>query len=135
MNGPRDRDQTLTCADCQGEFAFTADEQGFYRERGFRPPTRCAACRAQRRADRNADLIATHDAGSTLTVGTDHGSYGGLTIGRSAASSNRRFAGGGPRSLFAAVCAECGADTQVPFEPRGGRPVYCRACFNARRGR
>ncbi|MDQ3541349.1 MAG: hypothetical protein M3440_11720 [Chloroflexota bacterium] len=23
----------------------------------------------------------------------------------------------------------------VPFVPRGDRPVYCRECFNARKGR
>jgi CxxC-x17-CxxC domain-containing protein len=26
--------------------------------------------------------------------------------------------------MFPAVCAECGIDTQVPFEPREDRPVY-----------
>lgn len=39
---------------------------------------------------------------------------------------------GGPRELFPAVCAECGKDTEVPFEPRGDRPVYCRDCFSRR---
>jgi len=39
---------------------------------------------------------------------------------------------GGPRQLFPAVCAECGQDTEVPFEPRGDRPVYCRDCFSKR---
>ncbi len=29
------------------------------------------------------------------------------------------------REMFPAVCAECGKDTQVPFEPRGDKPVYC----------
>ncbi len=27
------------------------------------------------------------------------------------------------------VCANCGQATQVPFQPRGDRPVYCRECF------
>ncbi len=35
-----------------------------------------------------------------------------------------------PREMFSAVCAECGQETQVPFEPRQGRPVYCRDCYN-----
>jgi CxxC-x17-CxxC domain-containing protein len=39
---------------------------------------------------------------------------------------------GSPRQLFPAVCAECGQDTEVPFEPRGDRPVYCRDCFSKR---
>ena len=34
-----------------------------------------------------------------------------------------------PRQMFPAVCAECGKDTEVPFEPREGRPVYCRDCY------
>ena len=29
--------------------------------------------------------------------------------------------------------AECGKDTEVPFEPKTDRPVYCRDCFNAKR--
>ena len=33
------------------------------------------------------------------------------------------------RQLFPAVCAECGKDTEVPFEPREGRPVYCSDCY------
>ena len=34
------------------------------------------------------------------------------------------------RQMFPAVCAQCGKETEVPFEPREGRPVYCRECFN-----
>ena len=34
------------------------------------------------------------------------------------------------RQMFPAVCAECGKETQVPFEPREGRPVYCSDCYN-----
>ena len=33
------------------------------------------------------------------------------------------------RQLFPAVCAECGQATEVPFEPREGRPVYCSDCY------
>ena len=33
------------------------------------------------------------------------------------------------RQMFPAVCAECGKETEVPFEPREDRPVYCRDCF------
>ncbi len=33
------------------------------------------------------------------------------------------------RQMFPAVCAECGKDTEVPFEPREDRPVYCSDCF------
>ena len=41
-----------------------------------------------------------------------------------------RMGGARSRQMFAAVCAECGKDTEVPFEPREGRPVYCSECFN-----
>ena len=37
--------------------------------------------------------------------------------------------GGGSRQMFSAVCAECGKETEVPFEPRGDRPVYCNDCY------
>ena len=38
--------------------------------------------------------------------------------------------GSSPRQMFPAVCAECGKDTEVPFEPREGRPVYCSECYS-----
>jgi CxxC-x17-CxxC domain-containing protein len=40
---------------------------------------------------------------------------------------------GGPREMFDAVCADCGKQTQVPFRPTEGRPVYCRDCFAKRK--
>ena len=36
---------------------------------------------------------------------------------------------GARREMFPAKCAQCGKDTQVPFEPRNGRPVYCSNCY------
>ena len=36
---------------------------------------------------------------------------------------------GAPRQMFPATCAECGQSTEVPFQPRGDRPVYCSDCF------
>lgn len=40
---------------------------------------------------------------------------------------------GGRREMFPAVCADCGQPTQVPFQPKGDRPVYCSNCFSKRR--
>ncbi len=37
------------------------------------------------------------------------------------------------RQMHPAVCASCGKDCQVPFEPRNGRPVYCSDCFSSQR--
>ncbi len=41
---------------------------------------------------------------------------------------------GGPREMHDAVCSDCGAQTQVPFKPVEGRPVYCRDCYQKHRG-
>ena len=38
-----------------------------------------------------------------------------------------------PRQMYDVVCANCGKATQVPFQPRGDRPVLCRECFDAQR--
>ena len=49
-----------------------------------------------------------------------------------AARKAERYGDGGYRSqrrMFPAVCAQCGKDTEVPFEPREGRPVYCSECY------
>lgn len=37
---------------------------------------------------------------------------------------------GTPRQMFDAVCAECGNNCKVPFEPHDDRPVYCSDCFS-----
>ena len=36
---------------------------------------------------------------------------------------------GTPRQMFPATCAECGKSTEVPFQPRGDKPVYCSDCY------
>lgn len=33
------------------------------------------------------------------------------------------------RQMYPAVCARCGKETEVPFQPRDDRPVYCRDCY------
>ncbi|MBN1862645.1 MAG: zinc-ribbon domain containing protein [Dehalococcoidales bacterium] len=37
------------------------------------------------------------------------------------------------RQMFPVVCAECGKETEVPFEPVQGRPVYCSDCYQKMR--
>lgn len=32
------------------------------------------------------------------------------------------------------ICAECGAQTTVPFKPAQARPVLCRMCFQNAKG-
>ena len=43
------RDRVLKCADCGAEFVFTAGEQLFFADKGFRnEPKRCKACKVKR---------------------------------------------------------------------------------------
>ncbi|MBI4296517.1 MAG: zinc-ribbon domain containing protein [Chloroflexi bacterium] len=52
---------------------------------------------------------------------------------RQARKANRPDTGssyGARRQMFPATCAQCGKDTEVPFQPREGRPVYCSDCYS-----
>lgn len=43
-------DKHLKCVDCGADFVFTADEQKFHQEKGYRnEPKRCTNCRQNRR--------------------------------------------------------------------------------------
>src|SRR5687768_651809 len=42
--------------------------------------------------------------------------------------------GGRERSMVSVTCDSCGIATEVPFHPVSGKPVYCRDCYNQRRG-
>lgn len=33
------------------------------------------------------------------------------------------------KEMFQTTCSNCGKACEVPFQPRGDRPVYCRDCF------
>jgi CxxC-x17-CxxC domain-containing protein len=102
------QDETLNCTDCARTFQFTASEQEFYASKGFtNKPSRCADCRAARKA-----------AGGGRNSGGGGGSYGG----------------GRQREMFKATCSQCGGVAEVPFQPRGDKPVYCRDCFSTRPG-
>ncbi len=45
----------------------------------------------------------------------------------------RRNSGNAPRNtdrqMYDVICDGCGQPTQVPFQPRGDKPVYCRDCY------
>ena len=45
----------------------------------------------------------------------------------------RKSAGKGPREYFTTVCAECGKEARVPFQPTNDRPVLCSECFAAKK--
>jgi CxxC-x17-CxxC domain-containing protein len=36
---------------------------------------------------------------------------------------------------YSAVCSECGAECEVPFQPKADKPVYCRKCWSTHKPR
>ena len=95
------QDKSLTCSDCGKAFTFTAEDQEFFRTKGYtNEPKRCPDFRQTRKAERQ---------------GSSGGSYGA------------------PRQMFPATCAQCGKATEVPFQPRGDKPVYCSDCYRKTR--
>ena len=96
-------DRLLTCADCGGEFIFTAGEQLFFFDKQFKnDPKRCKPCKSKR-------------AGTDMKAGT----------GPAAAGLSR--------TETRTECSACGIETTVPFKPTQGRPVLCRQCFQSNR--
>jgi CxxC-x17-CxxC domain-containing protein len=114
-------DKTLTCRDCGSQFTFTVGEQEFYAQKGFdNEPTRCQNCRQSRKQSRSGGGYSSRD------------SYGG------GYSSRDSYGGGyssdrGQREMHTTTCSSCGRDAQVPFVPRGDKPVYCSDCFQSQR--
>jgi CxxC-x17-CxxC domain-containing protein len=97
-------DKVLNCRECGRDFVFTAGEQEFYASRGLmNQPGRCPECRANRRQ----------------RMGPGNG-----------VSAMEDRSGRPQREMHPAVCAECGAQTMVPFLPRNDKPVYCSTCFD-----
>ena len=33
------------------------------------------------------------------------------------------------RKMYPIKCSDCGTDSEVPFEPKPDRPVYCKECL------
>ena len=71
--------------------------------------------------------------GETKMSFNDRGnSFRGRDSNRGNRDNNRggyRGGNSGPRAMYPAVCSDCGVETQVPFKPTEGRPVYCRDCL------
>jgi CxxC-x17-CxxC domain-containing protein len=106
-------DKSLICRDCGGSFVFTGGEQEFYASKGLQnEPVRCPPCRSSRKSSRTLE-----EEQGYVRYGT-FASFGGRT----------------PRQMHPAACAECGIMTEVPFLPRGDRPVYCSTCYTKIRG-
>ena len=58
--------------------------------------------------------------------GSSGGRFGGR--GGDRGGFNRR-----PREMHKATCGDCGKECEVPFEPKGDKPVYCTECFQSHR--
>jgi CxxC-x17-CxxC domain-containing protein len=100
------------------DFVFTAGEQEFYAQKGFtNEPSRCPSCRQAHKAN----------GGGRSSYG-ERSSYGD----RDSYGSSRSYSSG-PREMHSAICASCGREAQVPFVPRGDKPVYCSDCFQSQR--
>lgn len=95
-------DREVACLDCGVAFVFSAEDQEFFAQKGYSEPKRCPSCRAARKAN------------SSRGGGRPQRSGGGY---------------GAPRQQYSVTCSACGCETTVPFEPKGGRPVYCSDCY------
>src|SRR5450759_469679 len=103
------QDKSLQCSDCGATFTFSSQDQEFFQSKGYtNEPKRCPTCRDARKAERG-----------TSTGGYSGNSYSG---GNSSGGNSSSYT---TRQMFPATCSDCGKATQVPFEPRNGKPVYC----------
>lgn len=120
-------DRVLHCRDCGQSFIFTAGEQEFHASKGFEnDPSRCVECRAARKASRGETGVGYGGAYSAGGYSSGGGYGGGYSSGGGYGRSDR--------TMYSAVCSECGQEARVPFQPRGDRPVYCSDCFSRQRG-
>ncbi len=53
---------------------------------------------------------------------------GSTNFSRSGSFDQGRF-NSSPRDMHKVICADCGKECEVPFEPKEGRPVYCKECY------
>jgi CxxC-x17-CxxC domain-containing protein len=55
---------------------------------------------------------------------------------RAARKASGGFGGGSrapreARQMYSTTCSSCGNEAQVPFQPRGDKPVYCSDCYQS----
>ena len=95
--------KTLTCSYCGNVFIFSREEQRYFAMRGY---------------TNNPRRCPRCRLGRKAEQGGGFGYYANLST---------------LRMMYPAICDECGADTEVPFEPHDGRAVYCHRCRNSMR--
>ena len=120
-------DKTLKCIECGQDFTYTVAEQELHQSLGYQnEPKRCTPCREAKRQRKGGPA----GAGG----GGDRGPRGGGGGGGGPRGGGGGGGGGAPaREYFTTICGECGKEAQLPFKPRGDRPVYCSDCFSKRR--
>jgi len=95
-------DEMLDYVDRGRQFVFSSGEQHFYEQKGF-----------QNKPNRCPDCRHARKQMRS------NGGSGGERTGR-------------PLEMFTATCSNCGGIAEVPFNPRGDKPVFCRDCFASR---
>ena len=99
------QERNLTCVECSTSFVFSEEDQRYHSEKGYTNDPK--RCPACREV-RRAER---------------RGGMGG------------EFGGGMSRQMHPITCGQCGKDAEVPFRPRGDRPVYCSDCYDQVRSR
>ena len=95
------QNKSIQCSDCGTTFIFSTEDQEFFQSKGYtNDPKRCPECRQARKSKRYGN------------------GYGNVSYGYAPA-----------RERFPTTCSECGRSTEVPFQPRGDKPVYCSDCY------
>lgn len=63
------KDKVLRCVDCGMDFTFTAGEQLFYADKGFKnEPKRCKACKSKRSSAPGGPVTQSHGASRVVTA-------------------------------------------------------------------
>ena len=87
------------CIDCDNFFTITQGEVNYFIQHGLVTPKRCKPCRVARKTN---PPIRTSETHRTSVFPTERVSI---------------------------VCGHCGRDSNVPFKPFPGTPVYCKVCW------
>lgn len=151
-------DKSLKCIECQKEFTYTVAEQELHQSLGYQnEPKRCNPCREAKRQRKGPAPAAAGGApppgggGGGERPPRREGGGGDRQRGGGGGGGDRdrgRRGGGGRenrdggqladvpapvREFFMAICNECGKEAQLPFKPRGDRPIYCGECFDKKK--
>lgn len=93
--------KSIKCLDCGASFVFSTVEQAYFQSKGDTSVPGCCPSCRQTRKERQTPNTSESDT----------------PLHRS--------------QMFSATCARCGKRTEVPFEPRNHKAVYCSGCYDA----